>query len=128
MKISRTIWPLIEDTANKIFVSYNTKLLAEPITYIVPAVWGAAKEGELTPTQKDINKKVAPVIEKVFESLQLKHLSGAQAFAIRFIIRGLIISRITYMIEAVKSKMIRKVNSGEQDTDMLNHLEPMGNA
>jgi len=36
-----------------------------------------------------------------------------------FIIRGLIISKITYMIQGVKNRAINKKDSGEKDTDRL---------
>lgn len=128
MEITKVIGPLIEETASKIFASYNTELLAEPVTYIVPAVWGANKDGELTATQKEINQQVAPVIEKVFESLQLKGLSRSQEFSIRFLIRGLIISKILYMIEALKNRAGNKVISCEQKTNTLDAIEPLGTA
>jgi len=107
MRISRVIGPLIDKTAEEIFISYKTRLLSEPIIYIVPAVWGAKKEGELEDTQKEINIKVIPVINELFDALRIRDLSGAQEFAIGFIIRGLIISKITYMIEAVRNRGIR---------------------
>ncbi len=54
MKISKVVGPLIDKTVNDIFVSYREKLVTGPITYIVPAVWGARKEGEPDRTQKEI--------------------------------------------------------------------------
>ena len=128
LNLAKTIGPLIDNTASEIFASYKTKLLTEPITYIVPAVWGAKKDGELTATQKEINKQVVPVITKIFESLDVKGLNSAQQFAIGFLIRGLFISKITYMIEVVKNKATDKTNSGEEDTNILKDLEPRGTA
>lgn len=128
VKVAKIIGPLIDGTANEIFTSYNTKLLSEPITYIVPAVWGARKDGELTATQKEINKQVAPVIKKVFESLQLRDLGGAQEFALWFLIRGLIIAKITYLIEAFKKLVNDKTDSEKQHPNILYDLVPLGNA
>ncbi len=107
MRISRVIGPLMDKTAEEIFISYKTRLLSEPIIYIVPAVWGAKKEGELEDTQKEINIKVIPVINELFDALGIRDLNGAQGFAIGFLIRGLIISKITYMIEVVRNRGIK---------------------
>jgi hypothetical protein len=128
MKISMIIGPLIDKSVTEIFATYKMKLLSEPITYIIPAVWGAKKDGELTDKQKEINMQVAPIIKRIFEILDLKDLSGAQEFAIGFLIRGLIISKITYMIEVINNKVSGKTNSGKKNTDILFKLEPLGNA
>ena len=104
MKITKVIGPLIDKTANEIFMSFHARLLTEPITYIVPAVWGAKKEGELEDTQKEMNTQIIPVIKELFDALKIQDLSGAQQYAIGFLIRGFIISKITYMIEAYKSR------------------------
>lgn len=37
------------------------EIIKMPITYIVPAIWGAKKDGELTAAQKEINEQVAPL-------------------------------------------------------------------
>jgi hypothetical protein len=128
MEIPRIIGPLIDKSVTEIFATYKMKLLSEPITYIVPAVWGAKKDGELTAKQKEINMQVAPIIRRIFEILDLKDVSGAQEFAIGFLIRGLIISKITYMIEMMKNKAANKTDSGQKNTDILFNLEPLGNA
>jgi len=77
MEIARIIQPLIDKTTREIFGLYQMKLLTEPITYIVPAVWGAKENGKLAATQKEINEQVAPVIRKIIELLQLDKLSRA---------------------------------------------------
>jgi len=46
-RISRVIGPLIDKTAEEIFISYKTRLLSEPITYIVPAVGGQRRRVSL---------------------------------------------------------------------------------
>ena len=73
MKITKVIGPLIDKTANEIFMSYHARLISEPITYIVPAVWGAKKEGELEDTQKEMNRQFIPVIKELFDSLKIQH-------------------------------------------------------
>ncbi len=118
LKIATIIGSTIDKIVVEVFAAYRKELLAEPITYIVPAVWGAKKDGELTETQKEMNGNIAPVVNDVLKAFEFNGLSAAQEFAIGFIIRGLIISKITYMIEGVKNRT----------TDMLDQQEPMGSA
>jgi hypothetical protein len=124
MRIARIIGPLADKTSNEVFISYREKLLTKPITYIVPAVWGAKKDGELEDAQKEINIKIVPVINELFDALGIKDLSRAQEYAIGFLIRGLIISKITYMIEAYKGRSKNRINvliqpQSHEDTKIL---------
>ena len=70
-EMARAIGPLLDRAANDVFLEHRNILLSEPITYIVPAVWGAAKNGDLTPEQHEINRKLLPVIHEVFEILEV---------------------------------------------------------
>ena len=49
-----------------------------------------------------INEKIDYVIEDIMEMIELKDLNNVQEFAFEYLIRGLIISKITYLIEASK--------------------------
>jgi len=125
-QISGVIGPLIDNAVNEIFMTYKAELLNESITYIVPAVWGAKKDGELTPLQREIHGRIAPVIEQVYEALALKNLNESQHFAIGFIIRGLIVSKMVYMVEAMKNRVDGKSRTEDEDDKILKHMEPMG--
>ena len=126
MRISNKIGPLIEETVKQVFASFGRRLLSEPVTYIVPAVWGASKEGDLTELQKEINGQIAPVVKEIITGLEFKGLRPAQEFALGFIIRGLFVSRIIYMLEAVKAQIAD--HSGQGETGPLDSLDPIGNA
>lgn len=132
--ITRIIRPLIDKIAHDIFFSYKLELLIGTMDYIVPAVWGEKKDGQHDSTQQEIYRKVFPVIRTVLNSLELKDLSPSQEFAIDFLIRELLISKITFAIEMMKNMMINAMNSDEQHVDLLlqnsilSHLEPIGNA
>ncbi len=119
---------IIDKTTNMIFISYKEKLLAEPITYIVPAVWGERKDGKLTTIQREINRRIVPTIDSVMETLEFEDLHGAQRFAIGYLIRGLLISKIAYMIEAFKNQDCKENGSNNKESDLLNQIEPLGNA
>ena len=57
-KITKVIGPLIAATAERIFLSHAYDLMTGPIDYIVPAVWGEKKDGELDDTQRKINIRI----------------------------------------------------------------------
>ncbi len=107
MKIARDIGPQIDSLVNEVFSRYSQELLAQPITYIVAAVWGAGKDGDLTDIQREIHGTIAPVIERIVHSFHMDSDKSAEKYAIGYLARGLIIARITYMIEAVKNYYIK---------------------
>ncbi len=105
LEIARKIGPLIDEVTNKTFMDHRDTLLKEPITYIVPAVWGAIKDGKLTRVQKDINHRFDPVVRQVLGVLVPESATQAQRYAISYILRGLMISKITFMIEGYKNRV-----------------------
>jgi len=105
LEIAKKIGPLIDEVTNQIFMKYRETLIKEPITYIVPAVWGAIKDGKLTRIQKEINQRFAPVVREVMSMLVPESASQAQRYAISYILRGLMISKITFMVEGFKNRM-----------------------
>jgi hypothetical protein len=128
MQIADIIGPMIEKVVWDIFVGYRVELLSEEITFVIPAVWGAKKDGELTATQKAINKQIAPVINRIFELLDIRGLDSSQEFALNYLIRGLLVSKITYMIEAFRSKLKDKTLDEQTLKDALLHFKPQGSA
>jgi len=120
---------LIDQTAIDIFISHREKLINEPITYIVPAVWGAKKDSDLTGSQRQMNEKTNPAITRIIDSLRVENLSRAQKFAIGSLLRSLIISKVTYMIEAYKNNLfIDTIHSSGQNAEILEAMEPVGTA
>ena len=128
MQIANIIGPLLDGVVNDIFMAYRMELLSEPITYIVPAIWGAKKDGELTPVQKDINARVVPVINKVFNLLRIKKIDADQEFALYFLIRGIIIAKITFMIEAFRSRLSEHSMDEQSLKEALLRFKPQGSA
>jgi len=128
MKIADAIGPLIEEAVWDVFVNHRMELLSEPITFVVPAVWGAKKDGELTASQKAINGQVTPVIDKIIAALDIKCLKPSQEFAINYLIRGLIVSKITYMIEALRSRLKERSLDEQTLNEALLRFKPHGTA
>ncbi|MFB3925590.1 MAG: hypothetical protein ACE14T_06010 [Syntrophales bacterium] len=124
--MTKIIGPLLDKAANDIFLAHKKTLLSEPITYIVPAVWSASKDGKLTAEQENISKQVLPVIKEIFAVMEIGNMTEAQKFAVGFLVRGLIISKITYMIEALKNRLFA-LNVQNID-NIIHQMKPMGNA
>jgi len=128
MQLADIIGPMIEKVVWDIFLGYRVELLSEDITFVIPAIWGAKKDGELTSTQKAINGQIVPVIKKIFELLDIRDLDSSQDFALNYLIRGLIIAKITYMIEAFRSRLKDRSVDEQNLKDALLHFKPQGNA
>ena len=103
---------IIDRTTNMIFISYKEELLSEPITYIMPAAWGKIGEGELSDSQKEIFGIIDTMIKDIMVRLELDTLNETQGFAIGYLIRGLLISKITYLIEASRNRSKEDLHKG----------------
>lgn len=125
---ANTISTRIDKMAWDIFTSFRMELLAEPITYIVPAVWGAKKDGELTPLQEKIHCRVNTQIDGIFDLLDLKDLTSSQEYAVKYLIRDLIITKIVYMIESFRAKLDETALNEQCIKDYLKNIEPKGSA
>ncbi len=125
---ANTISVRIDKTAWDIFSSFRMELLAEPITYIVPAVWGAKKDGELTSLQEKIHGRVNPQISGIFDLLELKDLTSSQEYAVKYLIRDLVITKIVYMVESFRAKLDETALNARCIEDYLKNIEPKGSA
>ena len=129
MEVPRLLEALINRAALQIVENCKDKLMMEPATYIVPAVWGAIESGEIDKDQKEIYKTIAPVVNEINNSLQTENLSASQTFTLEYLIKGLIISKVNFMMEVLKNRLNNKPDVGNQDASRsLEHLEPLGNA
>lgn len=129
MRVPRLIEPLLNKAALDIVDSYKSKLIAAPVTYIVPAIWGVKEKGKMDTVQEEIYRKVTPMIHEIFDTLNLDCQTASQRFAVGYMIKGLIISKITYMIEILKNRLKDDVALGEPKSERsLAYVEPIGNA
>ena len=127
-RLGKSMGDRVDRLAHEIFVSHRSVLFFEHATFIVPAVWGAKKEGILTSVQKDINGRVEPVIRELMMDLDLEEPSDAQKFAVEFMIRGLLITKITYMLELGKNMGLACHGKDQQEKHPLTDMEPLGRA
>ena len=124
----RIIEPRLEKASLDLFLHYRDHLLEMPITYIVPAVWGATKDGGLTVAQRAIYQEISPVVASVMETLRLESVNAAQRFAVEALVRGFVITKVTYLIEAFKNRLPRQSDFDCAKNNPLFDLEPAGHA
>lgn len=94
---------IIDETSDTIFSLHRKDLLNNPITYIVPAVWGRMGKGTLNPKQKNIFLSIESMVKDVIEIMEFDDLTDSQRFSIEYLIRGLVISKITYLIASSRT-------------------------
>jgi hypothetical protein len=128
MKITNAIGPLLDQAAHEIFSLHTSELLKEPLTYIIPAVWGVNNDLELTETQIRINKKVVPVVDEILRLFDARKMDPAQQNALAYVVRGLFISKITFMIELLKNQILMSAPYDGKKDGSLKDIEPIGNA
>jgi hypothetical protein len=128
-RIGALIGNLLDKATYEIFVHHRDVLLRKPITYIVPAIWGVNEGSPLDSLQKEIHERISPVVDEVVESLELQGLDLAQEFALHYLVRGYIVLRVVYMIEAYRGLTTAGgVVEQKRRPDILNHLQPLGRA
>jgi hypothetical protein len=127
LEIAGEMGPLIDKLVMDLFLAHSRKLMTEPITYIVAAVWGATKGGVLDETQLEMHRLILPTVNKIFALLDLREISGEQSFAIGFLIRGYIISKVTYMIESFRNQ-VEGLKVIEKPDEFMMNVKPMGSA
>lgn len=131
MQIAKAVGPKIDAAVNSLFETYGERLMDKPPVYVVPAIWGADKNGEISPLQKQINKKVTPVIRDLERAFDNGNLSQAQLFGIGYLARGMLVSKLLYMLEAARSQwgaFTEADSAHEADKDSLMRMKPIGNA
>ncbi len=128
MRITRVIAPLLDELTNSLFRENNALFLSKPLDYIVPAVWGAKMDGALDTAQQQIHVRIQPVLEQVVTALALQQVDDAQEYAIRYIIRGYIISRIIFSVAELRHQILQRMLQAAPGEGAIQSLEPIGNA
>ncbi|MDY6791552.1 MAG: hypothetical protein SWH54_09810 [Thermodesulfobacteriota bacterium] len=127
-KISRNIGPMIDGTVMEIFRLYKMQLLSESVDYIVQAVWGIKKGGGLDSIQKEIYTRLNPAANKIIDLFQFEDINDAQEFAIEFLVKSLIINKISYMIDGVKNRLANELGRYKKNLNILNNVKMLGSA
>ena len=126
--ITKVIGPYMDKAALGVFQRHREKLVRMPITYIVPAVWGAVKSGTLDDAQNAMHAGIRPFIEKVDELVDRDTLSAPQRFAFQYLVRSLFITKISFIIQSFKNLTYETEYCGRIETEFLENAEPAGHA
>lgn len=126
--VTDAIGVLIEKSTWEIFLKYRNELLAEDITYIVPAVCGAERNSELTPLQEEIHGLITPNIQEIFRKLEIHETMDDHSFAVRYIVRSMIITKIIFIIESFRNKFQTHNLNERSKMMLLKELAPYGHA
>ncbi|ADK86216.1 hypothetical protein Deba_2863 [Desulfarculus baarsii DSM 2075] len=125
---AKAIEPLVDKLCQDIVRAHRDALLAHEVTYVVPAVWGVSPQGPLNDEQKAIHAKVAQVVDQVMAIIDMRRAQPAQEYAVAYLLRGLIISKVAFQIEGLKYHLMC-MNAPRGGPDMTQRdFETMGNA
>ena len=78
-------------------------IYARPINYIAGAIWGPQEYQQLDSLQEEINATCRRLEKDIFDILQLQTVSPEQKYAIQFLIRELLLSKLGYSTELMKN-------------------------
>ena len=126
--ITKIIGQLLDSATREIFLAHAQILMTESVDYIIPAIWGAKKDGIMDETQKEIQKRIHPLIQEIFEALNLPHLTKEQEFALGYLIRETIISKTVFMIAMARNETLKLLGRTDHTAAFLGTIRPLGNA
>ena len=126
--VAQQVESLLDSLVARIFSQYKYELLDQKITFIVPAVWGAVKDGQLTDVQKSIHQEVLAPLNEALSILDFKEISLAQDFAVGYMLRSLIVTKLVYMIEASRRQRAESRLAEELESDPLGGMDTVGSA
>jgi len=126
-RITKTLRSRIWDGITEILDSHASELLVHPPLFLVTAVWGTGRDGELTPAQKEIFDRAQMLLKETDAVLNIHGLQGYQQFALTFLVRELLISKILFFVEMGKNRLRTEAHDSEA-ADALSFPAPWGNA
>jgi hypothetical protein len=128
MRLINELIDQIDEAIKKIFYSNASKLLNEPITNVVTAVWGTNScKMEPTSAQRQIDHIIRPLMGRIQDDLEREKLSEAKNIIIDTLIKRLVIWEIGFMIKCYKLSLLTAEQS-ESDTYNLADTEVVGHA
>ena len=71
-KITCIIRPILHRLTSELLEAYAIQLLIEPDDYIVPAIWGAKKNGELDDVQRQIHDRINSSVMQIRDMCYLR--------------------------------------------------------
>jgi hypothetical protein len=113
---------IIDKASVEIFLLHKNVLLSDPINYIIQAVWGAKAEGELSPGQEEINKKILCALQQIRDVFTVANLDLKQKFALDYLVRGSISGRVMHMTAIFQNEVNKKFSSAFESLERGSEL------
>lgn len=96
---------MIHHATWEVFRTFHESLLQRPSTYVVPAVWGEDTGNEgLDETQAAIHRILTPVLDRMEGMFENRSLGDRGRLSLEYLIRGLLVHRILYMVEYYRNR------------------------
>ena len=102
------IAPIIDEPIREIFQSAGCRFLPETIDGLVQAVWGFGANRKISYCQKEITSRMVVLMEDIRSIFEVSNLNSAQRFALDYLIRGLIASRVLRMASRFRADLDEK--------------------
>ncbi len=119
---------LLNSKAISLFKKYREELLEKPPVYIVPAVWGGKKPGDLDATQKEIHRTLAPVLEDVYSQISEFETDRHGGQCIDYLLKGLVLYKMAYMVQYYMNKKGYASLLSMEEDKFLDDMDPVGRA
>ncbi|MCE5244608.1 MAG: hypothetical protein ABFD98_10210 [Syntrophobacteraceae bacterium] len=91
------IGPIIDESIRQVFKISGHKFLADLVDGVVYTVWGCKTSNKKAYSQREISQVVVPLMEEIRGIFEVANLNSAQQFALDYLIRGFIMSRVLRM-------------------------------
>ena len=114
-KITCIIRPILHKLISELLEAYAIQLLIEPDDYIVPAIWGAKKNGKLDDIQRQIHDRINLSVMQIRDMVRSGETNLSQEFAIEFLIRENILFNIAYSLKRSRLLFMKKQCPVEQN-------------
>ncbi len=123
----RELEHLLNSTAISLFEKYRAELIEKPPVYLVPAVWGVRKPGDLDATQKEIHRTLAPALEGVYSQISEFEGDSHGSRCIGYLLKELVLYKMACMAQYYMNKKGYALLSMEED-NFLDDMAPVGRA
>lgn len=119
---------ICENIAKHVFHEHSDLIVRNELQYIVASVWGISPEGELDAVQKKIHRNLSPRIYEALTLLGVQQMTAKQSFAVEYLIKGYVISKLSYMREKFINMVRTHPGNNTSNLMDLSTARPIGEA
>ncbi|MFH2064651.1 MAG: hypothetical protein ABIK15_05595 [Pseudomonadota bacterium] len=101
-QITKQLRAMISSTAVEVSQTFFQHLAAQESAYLAHAVWGGTENYVLDNTQLAIHLRMGNLKKEIMRIIDLENFSEVQGFAIGFLVKEMMINKITLLISIGK--------------------------